>query len=150
MHARYVLTQELQKDELRPGGKVPRLEPAAAAPPPRRKSSFMEEFGQIREECEDLGAASSSRTSAQVHDFFTERTIAPYDNPYQYWGVNRHRFPDLAAAVVKYLSAPCASVGSEGLFGTASNTADEERNRLTPERAEMLICMRKNLPLLVK
>uniref|UniRef100_UPI0037E9BABF ribitol-5-phosphate transferase FKTN isoform X2 n=1 Tax=Semicossyphus pulcher TaxID=241346 RepID=UPI0037E9BABF len=164
-HVKDILTQELQEADLRsstaimhqaseasePAEKAPRLEAAAAAPPPPpSKSSFMEEFDQILEEHEDPGEASSSSTAVQVHTFFTERTIATSDNPYQYWGVNRHRFPDLAATAIKYLCAPCTSVESERLFSTASNIVDEKRNRLTPERAEMLVFMRKNLPLLLR
>lgn len=110
----------------------------------------MKEFDQILEECEDPGEASTTSTAAQVHTFFTERTIATSDNPYYYWGDNRDRFPNLAATARKFLCAPCTSVESERLFSTASNIVDEKRNRLTPERAEMLIFMRKNLPLLLK
>lgn len=165
------LTQELQEADLRSSraaseasetsDKAPRLEAAAGTsaaaaaespppPPPPSKSSLMKEFDQILEECEDPGEASTTSTAAQVHTFFTERTIATSDNPYYYWGVNRDRFPNLAATARKFLCAPCTSVESERLFSTASNIVDEKRNRLTPERAEMLIFMRKNLPLLLK
>lgn len=48
-----------------------------------------------------------------------------HDDPLQYWGINRKRFPTLAQMSRKYLSAPCGSVESERLFSTASNIVDD-------------------------
>ncbi|KAL1273375.1 hypothetical protein QQF64_029237 [Cirrhinus molitorella] len=110
----------------------------------------MQEFDQIVEECGDPSAASSSSPAVQLHGYLAEKTIAASDNPYQYWGVNKHRLPCLAATATKYLCAPCTSVESERVFSTVSNIVDEKRNRLTAERTEMLVFMRKNLPLLIK
>lgn len=113
-----IRTQDLQEADLgssrpkaseasEPADKAPRLEAAAGpASPPQSKSSLMEEFDQILEECEDPGEAINTSTAARVHTFSTERTIATSDNPYQYWGVNRDRFPNLAATARKYLCAP--------------------------------------------
>ncbi|KAI2659240.1 Zinc finger BED domain-containing protein 4 [Labeo rohita] len=53
----------------------------------------------------------------------------------------------LSKCKLKFLSAPSTSVESERLFSTASNIVDEKRNRLTAERAEMLIFLKKNLPM---
>ena len=130
-----------------PQEKSPWVEAAAAAP---SKSSFMQEFDQIVEECEDPSAASSSSPAVQLHGYLAEKTIAASDNPYQYWGLNKYRLPCLAATTTKYLCAPCTSVESERVFSTVSNIVDEKRNRLTAERAEMLVFMRKKLPLLIK
>lgn len=151
--AKDALTGELEEDLRRstpgasqavePQEKFPRVE--AAAP-----SSFMQEFDQIVEECEDPSAASSSSPAVQLHGYLAEKTIAASDNPYQYWGVNKYRLPCLAATATKYLCAPCTSVESERVFSTVSNIVDEKRSRLTAERAEMLVFMRKNLPLLIK
>ncbi|KAI2655629.1 Zinc finger BED domain-containing protein 4 [Labeo rohita] len=159
MSAKDALTGELEElEDLRsstagaseaaePQEKAPRVEAAAAAP---SKSSFMQEFDQIVEECEDPSAASSSSPAVQLHGYLAEKTIATSDNPYQYWGVNKYRLPCLAATATKYLCAPCTSVESERVFSTVFNIVDEKRNRLTAERTEMLVFMRKNLPLLIK
>lgn len=151
--AKDALTGELEEDlrwsaagasqAAEPQEKFPRVE--AAAP-----SSFMQEFDQIVEECEDPGAASSSSPAVQLHGYLAEKTVAASDNPYQYWGVNKYRLPCLAATATKYLCAPCTSVESERVFSTVSNIVDEKRSRLTAERVEMLVFMRKNLPLLIK
>jgi len=60
------------------------------------------------------------------------------------------RFPALAQAARKYLSAPCTSVDSERLFSAASHVVDEKRNRIMCEKAEMLLFVKKNLPMLME
>ncbi|XP_067305264.1 zinc finger BED domain-containing protein 4-like [Pseudorasbora parva] len=135
-HAKDALKGELEEDLRRstagvsqaaePQEKFPRVEAAA-------QSSFMQEFDQIVEECEDPGAASSSSPAVQLHGYLAEKTLASSDNPYQYWGVNKDRFPCLAATATKYLCAPCTSVVSERVFSTVSNIVDEKRSRLTAE-----------------
>ncbi len=52
--------------------------------------------------------------------------------------------------VIKFLSSLSISFENERLFSAASNIVDEKRNRLTAERAEMLIFLQKNLPVYLK
>ncbi|KAM9788033.1 zinc finger BED domain-containing protein 4 [Syngnathus typhle] len=130
--------------------KVPRMETAAEAVAAPSKSSFMEAFEQILEKSEDAGAASSSSPAVQLNEYLAEKTITASDSPYNYWEANKHRLPDLAATAKKYLCAPCTSVESERLFSTVSNTVNDKRNRLTADRAEMLVFLTKNLSLLLK
>ncbi|KAL6463619.1 hypothetical protein MHYP_G00280100 [Metynnis hypsauchen] len=154
--AKDALTKELEEEDpgsstvgretTEPPEKSPRVETEA----PPHKSSFMKELDQILEECEGPGATSSSSPAVELHRFFTEKTITASDCPYQYWRVNKDRLPHLAAIATKYLCAPCTSVESERLFSAVSNIVDEKRNRLTAERAEMLVFMRKNMPFLLK
>jgi len=44
----------------------------------------------------------------------------------------------------KFLSAPPPSVPSERLFSGVGNLYDEQRNRLSPEHAEMLLSIKYN------
>ena len=44
-----------------------------------------------------------------------------------------------------YLSSHCTSVDSERLFSSAAHILTEERNRLEPKKAEMLLFIKKNL-----
>lgn len=92
----------------------------------------------------------AAQTQLSKCSYFSEKTVNATDDPYQYWGVNRLRFPNLAEAATKYLCAPCTSVESERLFSTVSNILDEKRNRLTAEKIEMLAFLNKNLSLLQK
>lgn len=131
--------------------KAPRLE-AQPDSSSSRKSSLKGLFEEILQEHDEERGASSTSTQVQnqIQTYLTEQTVPRSDSPFQYWGVNQIRFPTLAATAAKFLCAPCTSVDSERLFSVASNIIDARRNRLGGERAEMLIFLKKNLPLLLK
>lgn len=162
-HAKDALTQEVEKMEAllsrtTPEGpetvpenphKVPRME-AQQDRSSSRKSSLKGLFEEILQEHDEERGASSTSTQVQIQTYLTEQTVPRSDSPFQYWGVNQIRFPTLAATAAKFLCAPCTSVDSERLFSAASNIVDAKRNRLGGERAEMLIFLKKNLPLLLK
>lgn len=158
-----MLTQELEKMEqvlLRasadkagttegePAEKVACMEagPSTGGPPTTTKSCFSSLYGKILEE-HDEPAEGTQTVVIQMQMYLKEPTIGESDNPFQYWANNHARFPVLGAVAAKFLSAPSTSVESERLFSTASNIVDEKRNRLTAERAEMLIFLKKNLPM---
>ena len=69
-------------------------------------------------------------------------------NSHLWWKDNTHRFPQLSILARKYLAPPPTSVASERLFSTAGDIYDEKRNRLAPERAEALMFVKKNFPLI--
>ncbi|KAM4795879.1 zinc finger BED domain-containing protein 4-like [Rhinophrynus dorsalis] len=103
---------------------------------------------------EIAGEGSSSESSAaptaasiQLETYLGEITVSRSDKPLKYWAVNKLRFPALAQMAQKYLSAPCSSVESERLFSSVSNVLSESRNRLLAEHAEVLLFLKKNLPL---
>ena len=85
-------------------------------------------------------ATSSSSDPSKVNQ---ER-----NNPLQYWKNNEKSKITLSRLARKYLCAPAGSVPSERLFSTAALIADDRRNRLLPEKVEMLLFLKKNLPLI--
>lgn len=66
-------------------------------------------------------------------------------DPLKWWKVNANRFPKLAPLAQRYLSAPATSVASERLFSTAGHILDSRRTRLSPQKAEQLIFLNRNL-----
>ncbi|XP_034542641.1 zinc finger BED domain-containing protein 4-like [Notolabrus celidotus] len=114
--------------------------------------SLLDMYDEILEEnlIMEQHAGLTSRTSVQVHGYLSEAPIPRNESPLKYWKSNLSRFPALAKAACKYLSAPCTSVDSERLFSAASHIVDEKRNRIQCEKAEMLLFVKKNLPLLMK
>ena len=66
-------------------------------------------------------------------------------DPLVWWQDNRLHYPLLAKLALKYLSAPPSSVSSERLFSVAGNVLSDNRNRLSPANAEMLILLHENL-----
>jgi len=67
------------------------------------------------------------------------------DNPISWWKKHHSKFPNLKNLVLKYLSAPPSSVNSERLFSSAGNVYVDNRNKLLPDNAKMLIFIIKNL-----
>ncbi|KAL1275997.1 hypothetical protein QQF64_035620 [Cirrhinus molitorella] len=85
----------------------------------------------------------------EMKSYLCEAPIERKNNPLHYWRANQVRLPTLAATAAKFLSAPCTSVESERLFSTASIIVEEHRSRLTAQHAEMLIFLKKNLPIML-
>ena len=65
-----------------------------------------------------------------------------------WWKVNSTKYPKLAKMARKFLSPPPTSVPSERLFSEAEGIYDARRSCLAPEKAEMLLFIRGNLPIL--
>ncbi|XP_060784380.1 E3 SUMO-protein ligase ZBED1-like [Neoarius graeffei] len=91
---------------------------------------------------------NQSKTDQQIKAYLSEPTIPRSESPMDYWRSNKARFPELASLARKYLSAPCTSIDSERLFSAAANVIDEKRNRLGCDKPEMLLFVKKNLPLM--
>ncbi|XP_072044965.1 zinc finger BED domain-containing protein 4-like [Amphiura filiformis] len=90
-------------------------------------------------------------TMKQEFDQYKSAPLVKGDNgtvALSWWGKNKVRFPKLSARARKYLSAPASSVSSERLFSEAGELYDAKRNRLAPNKAEMILIARGNLPLL--
>lgn len=67
--------------------------------------------------------------------------------PYGWWAKNKEKFPNMSYLARIFLSSPGSSVYSERLFSEAGNVYEQKRNRLLPERAESLVFLHHNLPL---
>lgn len=107
-------------------------------------------FDEILKESAPGPESTSTNVRVEVQTYFSEPTIPLSDSPLLYWRINQSRLPSLAITATTYLCAPSASVESERLFSTASIITNERRSRLTAEKAEMLIFLKKNLPLMMK
>ncbi|XP_051571231.1 zinc finger BED domain-containing protein 4-like [Myxocyprinus asiaticus] len=127
-----------------PADKTPRMEALGTS-----TSSLGSIFDEILEESQVLPVPKiTTSAQIQVETYLSEANIPRSDNPLLYWKVNQPRLSSLAAMATKFICAPCTSVESERLFSTASNVVDE-RSRLTSETTEILIFLKKNLPLMV-
>ncbi|XP_067300896.1 zinc finger BED domain-containing protein 4-like [Pseudorasbora parva] len=115
-----------------------------------RTVSLSDMFDEILQENTPFGRQRTSSTAQQLDSYLSEVPIPRSNNPLEFWRTNQGRFPDLAQMARRYLSAPCTSTDSERLFSAASHIIDEKRNRLSCEKAEKLLFIKKNLPLFLK
>ena len=122
-------------------GKQDTREPSPKQP----KTQVLKCFSEILEEA---GVEVDSTYNSLVDKYLTEPLIPFHrENSYIWWAENKTRFPPLAQLALRYLSSPPTSVPSETLFSTAGDIYDEKRNRLAPERAKMLMFIKKNFTL---
>ncbi|XP_061765924.1 E3 SUMO-protein ligase ZBED1-like [Nerophis ophidion] len=116
-------------------------------------SSLGSYFDEILGESRTAGPSEQQITPGavfQLESYLGEPPAGGKSNPFHYWRDNQSRLPALAATAAKFLSAPCTSVESERLFSTASLIIDEHRSKLTPEHLEVLVFVRKNLPIMLR
>ena len=102
----------------------------------------------IEESGSQVDSGSSTNISSLVDQYLGEPLIEFHrSNCYSWWKENKPRFPQLAKLARIYLAAPPTSVPSERVFSGASDIYDEKRNRLNPEKAEVLMFIRNNFHL---
>ena len=88
--------------------------------------------------------STSSATSSTTDISVVPRKV--YPDPVVWWKESKdaNKFQLLGAVARKYLAAPASSVSSERLFSSAGNIITDQRNRLDPERAEILLFLNQN------
>ncbi|XP_057694491.1 zinc finger BED domain-containing protein 4-like [Corythoichthys intestinalis] len=148
------LIQEVTKIEERAATVSEESAAAVAGPSSKKKcqegsSSLGSILDEILEENPLEGRCVSTSAEVQVQTYLMEQPCNRKSNPLQYWKQNASRFPPLADVAAKFLCAPSTSVDSERLFSAVSNILDEKRNRLSADRVEMLIFLKKNLHLIL-
>ena len=95
------------------------------------------------EEGNSEGLNSGHTAEMMVEMYLKEHVQSRHTDPLQYWKQKKPVWLPLAHMA---LSNP-PSAASECLFSSAADIISQERNRLLPERAEMLLFL-KNLPVL--
>lgn len=150
--AKKQLIQEVAKTEgKRAVSAVPEEnEPVSKAPHREARSSLDVAFEEILQERQSQ-RWSMSTTSAepQVQTYLSEKNTSKKSDPLQYWKEHFNQFPSMADAETQYLSAPCSSVDSERYFSVVASVLEENRNRLKPDKVEMLVFIKKNINFLL-
>lgn len=83
----------------------------------------------------------------ELDRYISENLVSRDICPYSWWSKNKIRFPLMDCMAKIYLSAPGSSVYSERLFSEAGNVYEKKRSKLLPDKAEHLIFLHHNLPL---
>lgn len=92
-----------------------------------------------------VGNQPKQTAQQEVNKYLSEPLANPDVNVGSFWKNERLTYPSLSSLAFKYLSAPPATVFSERLFSTSGIICDKKRNRLDPERVQMLVFLNKNL-----
>lgn len=86
----------------------------------------------------------SERVDLEVELYKGLPPIPMAEDPVMWWWEKRATLPLLTNIATSYLCAQASSTPSERVFSTAGNTISQERSRLLPEKANMLIFLQKN------
>nr|XP_023693584.1 zinc finger BED domain-containing protein 4-like [Paramormyrops kingsleyae] len=120
------------------------------APSGKRCSLLFEVHNEILKENTEKEQQLANQSALQVQSYLSEVPIDRSQDPLAYWKLNKNRFPHLALLAQVYLSAPWTSIESERLFSLAGHVVDEKRSRMSGDKAEKLLFIKKNLPLMNK
>ena len=124
--------------------------------PKRRKenesSTLWNLFDEMLAESEENSVAHSCENSAEimVEMYLKEPVLSHVEHIHSltYWKEKKPLWSCLVDLACKYLSIPPSSVASERLFSSAADVLSPERNRMLPEKAEMLLFLKKICQLL--
>ncbi|KAJ4926449.1 hypothetical protein JOQ06_008622 [Pogonophryne albipinna] len=141
---------EIMERKRKAGSEVSTEEPPRKSP--RRggvgcaaaNSSFVSLYDEILEgNVVESRPVSTSAVVTQVEADLAEQTIPRSENPLHYWRAHATQRPALADTAMKFLCAPCTSVDSERLFSAVLNVLDEKRNRLTADKVQVFVFIKK-------
>ncbi len=124
--------------------------PATEAPAARNFSLLLPVHEEIVKENAEEEQHLASPSSVQVQSYLSEMPIGRNENALTYWRINKDRYPELAPLARAYLSAPCTNIDRERLLSWAGQVVDEKRSCLFDDKAEMLLFVKRNLPLMSK
>ncbi|CAF0984951.1 unnamed protein product [Didymodactylos carnosus] len=98
---------------------------------------------------DDFIFGSQSPTTNSSHtefDLYTkEQEIDRTDCPLNWWKSNSKKYPVISKIAMKYLCIQGTSVPSERMFSAAGHITSDRRSRLTPDNADTLLFLNKNM-----
>ena len=109
--------------------------------------AFFDEMLADSTDCTE-GEGQTRNTAEIIVDMYLKEPVLACSEqiyPLTYWLGKKTLWPCLVDLASKYLSIPPSSVPSECLFSSAADIVSQERNRILPDKAEMLLFL-KNLP----
>lgn len=81
----------------------------------------------------------------EMRQYLESPNVNRKDNPLQFWKDHQAQFPRLSMLARKYLCCPATSVPSERLFSKAGEVISKRRASLSPQNADKIIFLNKNL-----
>ena len=148
-NARMILIKECEEYLVKLSSAGPRDQPHPKCRKENKSSTLWSLFDEMLAESEENFVGHSCENSAEimVEMYLKEPVLSHVEHihPLTYWKEKKPLWPCLVDLACKYLSIPPSSVASERLFSSAADVLSPERNRMLPEKAEMLLFLKKNL-----
>jgi hypothetical protein len=98
---------------------------------------------------DDLDEPTAADLERACNDEFTnylaeKHTVKTSDDPFDWWRVNRHKYPNLSRLARKWLGVVATSVPSERAFSTSGNVITVKRSSLAPDMVRDLVFVSEN------
>ena len=149
-NARMILIKECEEYLLKLSSASPDDQPQPKRSKQDKPSTLWSLFDEMMAESEGNSERHDygNSTEIMVEMYLKEPLLSHLEHihPMTYWKEKQPLWPCLADLACKYLSIPPSSAASERLFSSAGDIVSPERNRILPEKAEMLLFLKKNLP----
>ena len=107
---------------------------------PKKKLCALEELFGEEDDVVITGQYIPTTPETQAH----LPGIVSRDDPLLFYYTHRTKIPLLRALVPRYFCLPGSSVPSERIFSLAGQTISQERARMDPDKADMLIFLKQN------
>ncbi|XP_039598437.1 E3 SUMO-protein ligase ZBED1-like [Polypterus senegalus] len=107
---------------------------------------FEDEDRELQQAASQAGRVPSITEQVQKELQIYKRLpgITSGQDPVAWWWSKRDTLPNLSALSEKYLCVPASSTPSERVFSCAGHAISQERCRIAPEKANMIIFLQKN------
>lgn len=119
----------------------------SAAPPAKRACIGQSPLDLLANELQASSTEVAALESAadEIARYLRQNNIALNQCPLTWWHTHGGDYSRLREVARRYLSAPSTSVPSERLFSDAGELYSDNRSRLSPEKAEMLLFIKYNI-----
>lgn len=121
-------------------------EDCTAQSPKRRKSALLDLLGQTFKNTSSTHSESVvSVAEKEIKQYQNVPSLPLTEDPLLWWKSQEHVYPLLSKLAQMHLCIPGTSVAAERVFSTAGDVISIQRSLLTPEHADQLIFLKKNL-----
>ncbi|XP_026117915.1 zinc finger BED domain-containing protein 1 [Carassius auratus] len=136
----------LKEDDPVPCGDVQGdLEEEETCTAKKRKSALVDLLGQTFKKTSYVSTSATSIAEKEIKQYQDAPSLPLTEDPLLWWKSQQHVFPLLSKLAHMHLCIPGTSVAAERVFSTAGDIISAQRSSLTPEHADQLLFLKKNM-----
>ncbi|KAK7919245.1 hypothetical protein WMY93_010529 [Mugilogobius chulae] len=111
----------------------------------KRKSALVDLLGQTFKKTSYGTTSATSIAEKEIKQYQDSPSLPLTEDPLLWWKSQQHVFPLLSKLAHMHLCIPGTSVAAERVFSTAGDIISAQRSSLTPEHADQLLFLKKNM-----